>query len=98
MLMCLQNLVKFCPLVLKILSGNENYDGMTELQKDGITELQKDIQGKSSIAPTFSKRGYNKETCMLLADQTHDFNVYVCMLKQRSEIWDCSCSSICACT
>ena len=23
MLMCLQNLVKFCPLVLKILSGNE---------------------------------------------------------------------------
>ena len=24
MLMCIQNLVKFCPLVLKILSGNEN--------------------------------------------------------------------------
>ena len=23
MLMCIQNLVKFCPLVLKILSGNE---------------------------------------------------------------------------
>ena len=59
MLMCIQNLVKFCPLVLKILSGNENYDEMTELQKDGITELQKDRQGKSSIAPTFSKRGYN---------------------------------------
>ena len=53
MLMCIQNLVKFCPLVLKLLSGNENYDGMTELQKDR--------QGKSSIAPTFSKRGY-KET------------------------------------
>ena len=32
---------------------------MTELQNDGITELQKDRQGKSSIAPTFSKRGYN---------------------------------------
>ena len=25
-----KNLVKFCPLVLKILSGNENYDGITE--------------------------------------------------------------------
>ena len=24
MSMCIQNLVKFCPLVLKILSGNEN--------------------------------------------------------------------------
>ena len=60
MLMCIQNLVKFCPLVLKILSGNENYDGMTEIQKDRITELQKDRQGKSSIAPTFSKQGYNK--------------------------------------
>ena len=60
MLMCIQNLVKFCPLVLKILSRNENYDGITELQNDGITELQKDRQHKSSIAPTFSKRGYNK--------------------------------------
>ena len=29
-LMCIQNLVKFCQLVLKILSGNENYDGMME--------------------------------------------------------------------
>ena len=35
MLMCIQNLVKFCPLVLKILSGNENYDGITEKQKKG---------------------------------------------------------------
>ena len=59
MLMCIQNLVKFCLLVLKILSGNENYDGKTERQKDGMTERQKDRQGKSSIAPTFSKRGYN---------------------------------------
>ena len=40
MLMCIQNLVKFCPLVLKILSGNENYDGITELQNNRITELQ----------------------------------------------------------
>ena len=27
MIMGKQNLVKFCPIVLKILSGNENYDG-----------------------------------------------------------------------
>ena len=26
-----------------------------------MTELQKDRQGKSSIAPAFSKRGYNEE-------------------------------------
>ena len=32
---------------------------MTELQNNRITDLQKDRQGKSSIAPTFSKRGYN---------------------------------------
>ena len=34
---------------------------MTERQKDGMTERQKDRQGKSSIAPTFSKRGYKNE-------------------------------------
>ena len=38
MLMCIQNLVKFCPFVLKILSGNENYDGITELQNDRRTD------------------------------------------------------------
>ena len=32
---------------------------MLELRNYGITERQKDRQGKSSIAPTFSKRGYN---------------------------------------
>ena len=61
MVMCIQNLVKFCPLVLKILSGNEmvtdlRNSGIVELRNSGITEGQ----GKSNIAPTFSKRGYNK--------------------------------------
>ena len=32
---------------------------MTELQNYRFTELQINRQGKSSIAPTFSKRGYN---------------------------------------
>ena len=52
MLMCIQILVKFCLLVLKILSG---YEMVTELRNNRITEGQ----GKSSITPTFSKRGYN---------------------------------------
>ena len=60
MLMCIQNLVKFCPLVLKILSGNEM---VTDLRNSGIVELRNseitEGQGKSNIAPTFSKRGYN---------------------------------------
>ena len=46
MLMCIQNMVKFCPLVLKILSGNEM---VTDLQNYGMTEGQ----GKSNIAPLF---------------------------------------------
>ena len=39
MLMCIQNLVKFCPLVLKILSGNEiltsikGHNSVANLQK-----------------------------------------------------------------
>ena len=64
MLMCIQILVKFCPLVLKILSGNEmvtdlRNNGIAELRNSGITEGQ----GKSNIAPTFSKRGYNDVSC-----------------------------------
>ena len=35
MLMCIQNLVKFCPLVLKILSGNE---------------ILRSIKGRNSVA------------------------------------------------
>ena len=44
MLMCIQNLVKLCPLVLKILSGNEM---VMELQINGIMQGQ----GKYCIAP-----------------------------------------------
>ena len=54
MLMCIQNLVKLCPLVLKILSRNEM---VTELQIYGITDSRNyritEGQGKSSIAPLF---------------------------------------------
>ena len=36
-----------------------------------MTELQKDRQGKSSIAPTFSKRGYN-DTLQSQVDLVND--------------------------
>ena len=54
MLMCIQNLVRFCKFVFKILSGNQIFTdsrnhGKTESRKDGITEGQ----GESSIAPLF---------------------------------------------
>ena len=44
MLMCIQNLVKFCPLVLKILSGNENL---------------KSIKGNNSVANLRNLTLYN---------------------------------------
>ena len=52
--MCIHNLVKLCPLVLKILSGNEM---VTELRNGGIMVGQ----GKSSIAPLF--RALKNKTC-----------------------------------
>ena len=54
MLMCIQNLVKFCPFILKILSGNENYDGITELQNNRMTEGQ---TGQIQYSPHFFKAG-----------------------------------------
>ena len=58
MLMCIQNLVKFCPLVLKILSGNEmvtdlRNSGIVELRNSGITEGQR----KSNIKVGAIKTG-----------------------------------------
>ena len=46
MLMCIQNLVRFCQFVHNILSGDQIF---TESRKDGMTEGQ----GESSIAPLF---------------------------------------------
>ena len=44
MLMCIQNLVKFCPLVLKILSGNE---------------ILRSINGRNSVANLRNLTLYN---------------------------------------
>ena len=68
MLMCMQNLVRFCQAILKIMNGNKNV-GRTEGRNNRITEGQTTTegQGESSIAPTFSKRGYKKKrrvTCL----------------------------------
>ena len=46
MLMCMQNLVRFCEAIVKVLSGKELF---TERRNHGITEGQ----GESSIAPLF---------------------------------------------
>ena len=44
MLMCIQNLVKFCPLVLKILSGNK---------------ILRSIKGRNSVANLQNLMLYN---------------------------------------
>ena len=44
MLMCIQNLVKFCPLVLKILNGNEI---LTSIKGH---EILTSIKGHNSVA------------------------------------------------
>ena len=46
MLMCIQNLVKFCPLVLKILSGNE---------------ILTSIKGRNSVANLRKMTLYNPD-------------------------------------
>ena len=64
MLMCIQNLVKFCPLVLKILSGNKNYDGITEfcplvLKILSGNEILTSIKGRNSVANLQNLTLYN---------------------------------------
>ena len=59
MLMHVQNLVRFCPFVLEILSRNKmqkcsRNDGTTESRNHGRT-------GWIQYSPTFSKRGYKYE-------------------------------------
>ena len=49
-IMHIQNLVKFCQIVHKILRGNKI---MTEGGYDGGTDRQNDERSKSSIAPLF---------------------------------------------
>ena len=53
--MCIQNLVKFCPLVLKILSGNEiltsikGHNSVANLQKMTLYNPKLDIINKNVI-------------------------------------------------
>ena len=57
-IMCIQNFFKFCPLVLKILSGNEM---VMDLRNNRKTEGQ----GKSSIAPLFQSGAIITVICSL---------------------------------
>ena len=73
MLMCIQNLVKFCPLVLKILSGNEiltsikgrnsvaNLRNLTLYNPnlDLINEILTSIKGRNSVANLRNLTLYN---------------------------------------
>ena len=49
MIMCIQNLIKFCPLVLKILSGNEirtsikGYNSVANVQKSVLYNPNPDV-------------------------------------------------------
>ena len=55
MLMCIQNLVKFCPLVLKILSGNE---------------ILRSIKGHNSVA-NLQKMTINDTNVVIVNDNVH---------------------------
>ena len=56
MLMCIQNLVKFCQLVLKILSGNEiltsfkGHNSVANLRKLTLYNPNLDINSHNSVA------------------------------------------------
>ena len=58
--LCIQNLVRFCQAILKILNGNKMF---TEGRKDGITDLRNygitEGQAESSIAPLFQSGAIN---------------------------------------
>ena len=75
MSMCIQNLVKFCPLVLKILSGNEilrsikgrnsvaNYNPNLLSKSNSVSNLQnlRSIKGRLSIGSQDIERKRNFE-------------------------------------
>ena len=63
MLICIQNLVKFCPLVLKILSGNE---------------ILTSIKGRNSVANLRNLTLYNPnvDTINVNVVDTINVNVY----------------------
>ena len=64
MSMCIQNLVKFCPLVLKILSGNEilrsikGRNSVANLRNYG-NEILRSIKGRNSVANLRNLTLYN---------------------------------------
>ena len=70
MLMCIQNLVKFCPLVLKILSGNE---------------ILKSIKGHNSVANLQKMTLYNPNLDLVNANVYTNFGLILSIGSQDIE-------------
>ena len=68
--MCIQNLVKFCPLVLKILSGNE---------------ILKSIKGHNSVANLQKMMLYNPNLYLVNANVYTNFGLILSIGSQDIE-------------
>ena len=68
--MCIQNLDKFCPLVLKILSGNE---------------ILTSIKGHNSVANLQKMTLYNPNQDLVNANVNTNFGLILCIGSQDME-------------
>ena len=59
MLMCIQNLVTFCPLVLKILSGNKILRSIKGRTSVANFQILRSIKGRTSVANFQNLKLYN---------------------------------------
>ena len=78
MLMCIQNLVKFCPFVLKILSGNENYDGTRTVRgSDYSPAIELSEQKDKLVTATGETEKYSeKQANKVLSNSVYWFSRY----------------------
>ena len=70
MSMCIQNLVKFCPLVLKILSGNE---------------ILRSIKGRNSVANLRNLPLYNPNLAIIYVNVYTKFDLILSIGSQDIE-------------
>ena len=70
MFMCIQNLVKLCPFILKILSGNENL---------------RSIKGRNSVANLRNLTLYNPNLDVINANVYTKFGKILCIGSQDIE-------------
>ena len=77
MLMCIQNLVKFCPLVLKILSGNEI---LTSIKGRNSVENLRNLTVHNPNLDTinvnvYTKFGYIQSICSQDIERKQNFEI-----------------------